>query len=84
MHVPRSMVKPSMKLFCYGVAGVSIALVILAILITISVFLFKALSAFMSQFGAWLVFMVLLFLLGRLLCVLPTFAGSYWFVEKAV
>jgi hypothetical protein len=78
------MVKPSMKLFCWGVAGVLIALAVLAILITISVLVFKALSSVMSHFGAWIVFILLLFLFGRMLCVLPTFAGSYWFVEKAV
>ena len=84
MSIPRSMIKPSMKIFCYWGAGLLAAIAILGVLITISVLVFKALASMLSQVGAWIAFLVILFLLGRFLCVLPTFAGSYWFVEKAV
>jgi len=78
------MIQPQLKVFGWGCAGLIAVLLLLTVIIGLSCLLFKLLSVMLTAIGAWIACLVLLYWMGRTLCSIPVYAGSFWFVRRAI
>ena len=78
------MIQPQLKVFGWGLAGLIAVLTLLALIIGLSCLLFKLLTFIFTSIGAWIISLVLVYLIGRVLCSIPVYAGSFWFVRWAI
>ena len=79
IKIPNILRKPSVMIICKKSFKFLIIASIIGIIGLLIFLAFKLLALFISNIGAFTVFLFCLYKLGRFLCTVAVFPGSFWF-----